>query len=268
MSSELIAFGIIIKSVCGLASKVSNNITEWKIAKLNKEKELKLALYDILPQVIALPRDEREFFITSFYPQLLQYSNYHAFSKDTKDAILSSYAQIHPDIEANNLEVTDDNFQQLYKLVDSHQAERRVEIKKLIEKCIIHIESGKALSIKTVNFIQELTDSDLAFLKQYVIPFIDMNNKCLLLHDDKKNFADVYANLNVFSSIMSDNYSKPDNDHTHVRIPLHSVPNFTITVEKAVAMTVQKVHRHIYELATVCDTLPLSDEQRIILVNL
>ena len=218
-----------------------------------------------MPQVIALPRDEREFFITSLYPQLLQYSNYHAFSKETKDAILLSYAQIHPDIEANNLEVTDDNFQQLYKLVDSHLAERRVEIKKLIEKCIIHIESGKALSMQTINFIQELTDGDLAFLKQYVIPFIDMNLRVLVWKNVM--FGDVYANLNVFSSIISDNYSKQDG-FVYLHIPLHSVPSFIIPMEKAVAMQVQKVHRHIYELATVCDALPLNDEQRMLLENL
>ena len=62
MSSELIALGITMKSVCGLASKVSKNITEeWKLAKLNKEKQLKLQMYNIFPQVTALPRDERDF---------------------------------------------------------------------------------------------------------------------------------------------------------------------------------------------------------------
>ena len=267
MSLDIVGLGKIAESVCGLASSISNNITEWKIAKRNKETELALAMINILPQVIALPRDEREFFITSLYPQLLQYSNYHAFSKDTKDAILSSYAQIHPDIEAKNLEVNDDNFQQLYQLVDSHLAERRVEIKKLIEKCIIHIESGKALSIKTVKFIQELTDGDLAFLKKYVIPFIDMNLR-VLVWSDKKNFEDVYTNLNVFSSFLSTNYSKPNNNHTYYHITLHSIPYFTISADKVEKLEVQKVHRHIYELATVCDPLPLSDDHRMILEKL
>jgi hypothetical protein len=132
MINDLAGLGKIVESVCGTIDNISNNLKEWKVTKLNNEKDLKLALQNILPQILNLPNDEREFFITSIYPRLIQYSNYHAFSKDLKDNILLSYSKMHPGIARDNLAVRDENFKQLYSLVESHLTERRTNIKQLI----------------------------------------------------------------------------------------------------------------------------------------
>jgi hypothetical protein len=253
MSLDLVGIGKVVESVCNFGQNISNNIKDWKVAQLNHEKELKLGLQSILPQLIQLPKDEREFFITSIYPKLVQYSNYHAFSKDTKDEVLLSYAKIHPNIEAHNLKITDNNFQQLYKLVDLHLTERRTEIKKLLEKCFQWIENGNTLSLSTIQFIETLTDEDFNFLKTQIIPFIDIYNKVLIWCDEKQ-FQENYDYFRVFPDILVNSYTAAGNIALQGGIR-------SLTIEQIQKIHPKKINRHIYEIATMCDPITLTENQ-------
>jgi len=201
---EVVAIATMVKSFCGTLNNLINAISQNKIERKKQETELMKAMTSIIPELLKMPTEEREYFITSLYPKLVVYSNFNSFSKELKDQILTSYCQIHPSINTQNLKTDDNNFKQLYNLVNLHLAERRIKVKKLIEECIKFIEKGNALSLRTVKFIETLSDRELDFCAIFVIPFIDKNNRCVIFHSN--TFEQQYSDLDIFQSILENKY--------------------------------------------------------------